>query len=33
MKVIIDTSSLLGLIRYYIPFDKDKSLLLLIKVK
>ena len=23
MKVVIDTSSLLSLVRYYLPFDKD----------
>jgi hypothetical protein len=23
MKVVIDTSSLLTLVRYYLPFDKD----------
>jgi hypothetical protein len=26
MKVIIDTSSLLSLVRYYLPFDKDNIL-------
>ena len=26
MKVIIDTSSLLSLVRYYLPFDKDTKL-------
>ena len=26
MKVVIDTSSLLALVRYYLPFDKDDSL-------
>jgi len=26
MKVVIDTSSLMALVRYYIPFDKDDSL-------
>jgi hypothetical protein len=26
MKVLIDTSSLLALVRYYIPFDKENSL-------
>jgi len=27
MKVVIDTSSLLSLVRYYLPFDKNKFLL------
>jgi hypothetical protein len=26
MKVVIDTSSLIALVRYYLPFDKDDSL-------
>lgn len=26
MKVVIDTSSLMALVRYYMPFDKDDSL-------
>lgn len=26
MKVVIDTSSLMALVRYYIPFDRDDSL-------
>jgi len=26
MKVVIDTSSLLSLVRYYLPFDKNKTL-------
>ncbi len=26
MKVVIDTSSLMALVRYYLPFDKDDSL-------
>lgn len=26
MKVAIDTSSLLALVRYYLPFEKDDSL-------
>lgn len=26
MKVIIDTSSLHALVRYYLPFDKDNEL-------
>jgi hypothetical protein len=26
MRIVIDTSSLLALVRYYIPFDKDDSL-------
>lgn len=26
MKVVIDTSSLMALVRYYLPFDKDNSL-------
>jgi hypothetical protein len=26
MKVVIDTSSLMALVRYYIPFDQDDSL-------
>lgn len=33
MKVIIDTSSLLSLVRYYLPFDKNFVLYELIKVK
>lgn len=31
MKVIIDTSSLLSLVRYYLPFDKDSKLYNFIK--
>jgi len=27
MKVVIDTSSLLSLVRYYLPFDKKGVLL------
>jgi len=26
MKVVIDTSSLMALVRYYLPFDNDNSL-------
>jgi hypothetical protein len=26
MKIVIDTSSLMALVRYYIPFDRDDSL-------
>ena len=26
MKVVIDTSSLIALVRYYLPFDKDDTL-------
>ena len=26
MKIVIDTSSLMALVRYYLPFDKDDSL-------
>ena len=33
MKVIIDTNSLLSLVRYYLPFDKDKILYNFIKSK
>ncbi len=33
MKVIIDTSSLLALVRYYLPFDDDNVLFDLIKEK
>lgn len=33
MKVVIDTSSLLSLVRYYLPFDKQKVLFELIKSK
>lgn len=33
MKVIIDTNSLLSLVRYYLPFDKDKILYNFIKNK
>ena len=33
MKVVIDTSSLLSLVRYYLPFDKQKVLFELIKFK
>lgn len=31
MKVIIDTSSLLSLVRYYLPFDKNNKLFDFIK--
>lgn len=31
MKVVIDTSSLLSLVRYYLPFDTNKKLYDLIK--
>ncbi|MFA7361529.1 MAG: DUF4411 domain-containing protein [Candidatus Kapaibacterium sp.] len=33
MKIIIDTSSLLSLVRYYLPFDKDGVLYDYIKLK
>lgn len=33
MKVVIDTSSLLSLVRYYLPFDKNKILYDFIKSK
>ncbi|MDD4236791.1 MAG: DUF4411 family protein [Bacteroidales bacterium] len=33
MKVVIDTSSLMALVRYYMPFDKDDRLKNLIKGK
>jgi len=33
MKVIIDTNSLLSLVRYYLPFDKNKVLYNFIKDK
>jgi hypothetical protein len=33
MIVVIDTSSLLSLVRYYLPFDKNKILFNLIKTK
>jgi len=33
MKVVIDTSSLLSLVRYYLPFDKSKVLYDFIKSK
>jgi hypothetical protein len=33
MRVLIDTSSLLALVRYYIPFDKENSLKNFIKKK
>ena len=33
MKAVIDTSSLLALVRYYLPFDKADSLKKLIKEK
>lgn len=26
MKVVIDTSSLVSLVRYYLPFDKERKL-------
>jgi len=33
MKVVIDTSSLLALVRYYLPFDDNSTLFNLIKSK
>lgn len=33
MKVVIDTSSLLSLVRYYLPFDKKKILFEILKTK
>lgn len=33
MKVVIDTSSLLSLVRYYLPFDKNTVLFKTIKLK
>jgi hypothetical protein len=33
MRIIIDTSSLLSLVRYYLPFDKDSVLFNYIKTK
>ncbi len=33
MKIVIDTSSLMALVRYYLPFDKKGSLKSLIKDK
>ncbi|MEZ4917815.1 MAG: DUF4411 family protein [Saprospiraceae bacterium] len=33
MKVVIDTSSLLSLVRYYLPFDRNKILFNFIKDK
>lgn len=33
MKVVIDTNSLLALVRYYLPFDKKGALLQFIKSK
>ena len=33
MKVVIDTSSLLSLVRYYLPFDRNKILFDFIKAK
>ena len=33
MKVIIDTNSLLSLVRYYLPFDKENLLFNFIKEK
>lgn len=33
MKVVIDTSSLMALVRYYLPFDKENSLKELFKRK
>ena len=33
MKVIIDTCSLLSLVRYYLPFDKQNNLLNFIRSK
>ena len=33
MKVVIDTSSLLSLVRYYLPFDKQKILFEIVKAR
>ncbi len=33
MNVVIDTSSLLSLVRYYLPFDKEDKLKTLIQTK
>lgn len=33
MNVVIDTSSLLSLVRYYLPFDNDDKLKKLIQAK
>lgn len=33
MKAVIDTSSLLSLVRYYLPFDKNKKLFNFIKTQ
>ena len=33
MRVVIDTSSLLALVRYYLPFDEDDKLKNLLKAK
>ncbi|MCD4691433.1 MAG: DUF4411 family protein [Calditrichales bacterium] len=33
MKVVIDTSSLLSLVRYYLPFDTNKKLFSFIKLQ
>jgi hypothetical protein len=33
MKVVIDTSSLIALVRYYLPFDKDDTLKIFFKKK
>ena len=33
MKVVIDTSSLLSLVRYYLPFDKNNVLFDFVKMK
>ncbi len=33
MRVVIDTSSLLSLVRYYLPFDNDRVLFNIIKSK
>ena len=33
MKVVIDTSSLLSLVRYYLPFDKQEILFKIVKAK
>lgn len=33
MKIVIDTSSFMALVRYYLPFDKDDSLKNFIKSK
>lgn len=33
MRIVIDTSSLLALVRYYLPFDKENSLKMFIEDK